>query len=267
MWPLQRILGSRLWFRILFGALSGLLFSVPAKRAGAQAFSFTNANLIYNENFNGMGTNGTSFIAGWTSNDASMLAGNGSSGTGSIYNVGTSGSADRAFGSLADGTTPLPFLFFGATFLNNSGQTVSSLDLAGVMEQWRTGASAGVIERDVFEYSLDATSITTGTWTALPAFDLVEKLTSSVSAAATNGSLIANQTAITARANLNWLSGTRLWIRWGDANDVSLDGIYAIDDFSLGVTLVPPGLIWNGGTAVWDTNYRQLAGRWSARCV
>ena len=240
--------------RITLAAVLGLLVGAQPENMFAQAFTFTAGNLIYNENFNALGISGTNFIAGWTSNDASMLAGNGSSSTGSVYNVGTTSATDRAFGSLANGSTPVPFLFFGASFLNNTGQTISSLNLAGVMEQWRTGASAGVIERDAFEYSLDAIGITSGTWAALPAFDLVEKLTASVSAAATNGNSAANRTAIAGTASLNWLTGTRLWIRWGDANDISLDGLYAIDDFSLSVSLSPPGLVWNPGPATWDTS-------------
>ena len=120
------------------------------------------------------------------------------------------------------------------------------------MEQWRTGASAGVPERDAFEFSLDTTTITGGTWTALPAFELVEKLTGSVTAAAVDGNNAANSSAISAVTSINWLTGTRLWIRWGDANDISLDGLYAIDDFSLSVTLSPPGLVWNPGPAIWD---------------
>lgn len=86
----------------------GFVLLLPAEEARAQAFTFTAGNLIYNENFSAMGASGTNFIAGWTSNDLSMLADNGSSSIGSINNVGVAGSSESTFGSLADGSTPVP---------------------------------------------------------------------------------------------------------------------------------------------------------------
>jgi autotransporter-associated beta strand protein len=250
---------------VFIAAVVVSILPMPWEKMLGQAFSFDLGNFIYNENFNSMGSSGTTFVSGWISEDSSMIAGNGSGSVGSIYNVGTTGASDRAFGALADGNTPAPDLYFGASFANNTGQTIFSFDLAGMMEQWRSGASSGIVERDVFEFSLNATSLTSGTWTALPSFDLVEQLTATTSSAAVNGNTAGNRAAIAGNALVNWATGTRLWIRWGDANDVSFDGLYAVDDFSLAVSLTPPELVWNPGPATWDTNTTNwLAGANSA---
>ena len=53
----------------------------------------------------------------------------------------------------------------GAQFTNNTGSTVTSLDVSYIGEMWR----AGVTNRDAadrldFQLSTNATSLTTGTW-------------------------------------------------------------------------------------------------------
>ena len=102
------------------------------------------------------------------------------------------------------------------------------------MEQWKSGQSATTLETLPFEYSLDATSLFTGTWTAATGMDLVEKLTSTTVSAAVDGNLPANRTAISATiTGLSIANNAVFWIRWTDTNDLGSDGMYAIDDFSL----------------------------------
>ncbi len=187
------------------------------------------ANVAATENFDGMGTAGTTFLQGWTSTDAGMLVSDGSSNTGSIYNVGTASASDRAFGSLAGTVVPV----FGASLINNTGSTVTTLEFSGVMEQWRAGDNA-VVETLPFEYSTNATSLTTGTWTAFTSMDLVEKLTGTTTAAAVDGNNAANRTAISGTlTGLSVANGSEIWIRWTDTNNTGADGLYAIDDFSV----------------------------------
>jgi hypothetical protein len=88
-----------------------------------------------------------------------------------------------------------------------------------------------------FEYSLDAISLATGTWVAASSFDLLEKITSSVTAEALDGNLADNQTAISASiTGISWTAGSALWIRWSDANDLGSDGILAIDNMVMTVS-------------------------------
>jgi hypothetical protein len=225
---------------ILLGAiLLGLNTNVLA-----QAFTFAAGQLTYNESFDGMGASGTTYLNGWTAiryagtgtigDVLPLTVSDGSSNSGAMYNVGTTAANDRAFGSLASGST-VPR--FGAAFLNSTGSSITAIDLAGVMEQWRSGSSNTVNEIDAFEYSLDATSLTSGTWVAVSSFDLVEKIISSTTAAALDGNLPENQTAISASiTGINWTSGAQIWIRWSDVNDLGSDGICAIDNLVMTVT-------------------------------
>jgi autotransporter-associated beta strand protein len=233
--------------------------SAPLSQGFAQAFAFTAGNLDYTENFDGMGATGTSFVPGWTSTDSTLAVGNGSGNTGGVYNVGSTGGADRAFGSLGSGTqAPL----FGASFLNSTGATIDSLLFTGIAEQWRTGSSS-VTEILPFEFSLMATAIDDNlvAWTPLTGFDLVEKLTGDNNNTAVDGNDPNNRAAINANATVTWSTGKTLWIRWRETNDAGSDGLYAIDDFRLTVTTAAPALYWDtngatpgvGGSGTWDS--------------
>ncbi|MCC2547814.1 T9SS type A sorting domain-containing protein [Hymenobacter sp. BT175] len=205
----------------------------------------------YTQNFDAMGTAGTAFPAGWaairfagtgTANDPLPLTVvTATSNAGAAYNVGplagTAGDTDRALGSLASGST-VPAL--GAAFTNSTGAAVTRVTISGRSEQWRTGSDPAQLESLMFEYSLDATSLSTGTWTAVPALDIRELQVASTTAGPLDGNAAANSVAITAPITLNWPSNTTMWIRWKDTNDIGSDGLLAIDDFRLttGVTAV-----------------------------
>src|SRR5690242_9419010 len=60
----------------------------------------------------------------------------GGSTTGDIYSYGAAGSTERALGELRSGTL-IPL--FGAKFTNNTGATITSLDVSYTGEQWRFG--------------------------------------------------------------------------------------------------------------------------------
>lgn len=243
--------------RKLLPILIALLFITLGKTTFSQAFSFAPGQLTYSENFDAMGAAGTSYLTGWTAIRSAgtgtvgatltMGVSSGTSNSGNVYNAGSTGAADRAFGSLASGTT-IPR--FGASYLNNTGATIVQVAFTGVMEQWRSGSNAAINEVVAFEYSLDATDLSTGTWTAFTSMDLLEKVIGSTVADSLDGNLDANKTALAGTlSGLNWPSGTQLWIRWTDVNDIGSDGMMAIDNLGMTVTT---------GTVVVDpepTNY------------
>lgn len=216
---------------------TGLFFHSIAK---AQQISLTTPNGTYSENFDGMGASGTTFPAGWsairyagsgTLNQALTLSvTDGAATSGAVYNVGSAtapANADRALGTLASGTTAPAF---GASFVNNTGSVISTLSITAFSEQWRTGGNA-LVETVVFEYSTDATSLSTGTWTPVSSLNLVEILTASTTSAAVDGN--ANRVAISGTLSaVNLVSGGTLWLRWRDADNTGTDGLYALDDFS-----------------------------------
>lgn len=221
--------------------LASLLWT---QSASSQAFTFTSGQLTYSETFDGMGATGTSFITGWTAiryagtgtvgATLSPIVGAGAANSGGIYNVGSTGSGERAMGTLASGST-VPRM--GASFSNNTGNAVTYISLAGVMEQWRSASNNTINEICPFEYSLDATDLTTGTWLPATNFDLLEKLITSTVNDSVVGNLPENQTSLSATiSGISWANGTTMWIRWSDANDGGSDGLFAIDNFSMTVS-------------------------------
>lgn len=209
---------------------------------GQTPIGLIGVNVPYSEDFSGMGASLTTFLPGWTAINASngttltMGVTDGNASTGNAYNVGAIGDDERAFGTLADATvTPV----LGAVFQNNTGSTVSKVSIQTKMEQWRQSGNTGVNETVAFYYSLDATSLNTGTWTAISALNLNEKLTGVNTNSAVNGNLAANYTSpIQSLITLNWANGTNLWIKWVDNNDSGANGMYAIDNFIISVNQV-----------------------------
>ncbi|WP_431610767.1 T9SS type A sorting domain-containing protein [Chryseobacterium sp. 'Rf worker isolate 10'] len=210
------------------------LYSLAIVLASTLAFgqiSLTTSGTAYTENFDGMGPTGTTLPTAWVSTAPTVIVSNGSSNSGAIYNVGTTGATDRALGTLASNSlTPV----FGASFTNNTGSAITSLAISYTAEQWRTGSSNTANEVVAFSYSTDATSLTTGTWTPVTALDLNEILTTTTSSVQVDGNLPANSASKNGTIpGLNIANGTTFWIKFTDDNAVGNDGMYAVDNFSL----------------------------------
>lgn len=225
----------------VFRALLGLGLSLGTVAASAQTvtpISFDGA-AAYTQNFDGIGATGTAYPAGW---DGVRLSGNGttavvltatdgSANSGSTYNVGPTGDTDRALGSIASGSTAPAF---GAVFTNASGAAITALSLSFRAEQWKSGQFSDNVEVLAFEYSLDATSLTTGTWTAVTALNVPEVANSITTAAALNGNDAANSANVNGTiSGISWGAGSTMWIRWKDNNDNGTDALLAVDNFSL----------------------------------
>ena len=158
----------------------------------------------------------------------------GSSNTGDTYSYGTAGSTDRALGQLRSGTL---ISIFGAAFTNNSGNTITSLTISYTGEQWRLGTISRTDQMD-FQYSTNATSITTGTWTDVNSLDFVSPFTTTVGAL--DGNAAANRTVLSFTiTGLNIASGATFYIRWTDIDASSSDDGLAVDDFSLSFGSTP----------------------------
>lgn len=201
--------------------------------------SLTASGVAYTQNFDAMGTT-TVLPSGWSAIRASgsgtvgqalsPVVNDGTSNTGAVFNVGTGGSGDRALGTIASGAT-VPA--FGAQFINNTGATITSVNILFNEEQWRTGSNS-IVETVAFSYSTNATGLDNGTWTAFTNLDLVEILTSDNTNSAVDGNLPANRSAKSLTiAGLSIPNGGTLYIKWADTNETGSDGMYAVDDFSL----------------------------------
>ncbi len=102
------------------------------------------------ENFDTLAQTGTgivwtdnSTIPGWYSTRTTYNSGTGSSNAGALYSFGVAGTnpvTDRALGSVASSGTGT--VFQAARLTNNTGATITSLDISYVGEQWRNGGNA-----------------------------------------------------------------------------------------------------------------------------
>ncbi len=155
----------------------------------------------------------------------------GGSTTGDIYSYGSAASTDRALGELRSGTL-IPL--FGAKFTNNTGATITSLDVSYTGEQWRFGGvHSTVADRLDFQYSVNATDLSTGTYLDANALDFNPPVTTGT-AGALDGNAAANRTAISSTiTGLSIPNGATFFIRLNDVDATGADDGLAIDDFSV----------------------------------
>ncbi|MES2734157.1 MAG: endonuclease/exonuclease/phosphatase family protein, partial [Bacteroidota bacterium] len=199
----------------------------------------TAINTPYVQNFNQMATTGTAGLstlpAGWklaeagTNADTTYATSTGSSNAGNTYSLGTAGTSDRALGGLQSGSL-IPTI--GAGFINNTGAVITQFQIAYTGEQWRLG-TAGRQDRLDFQYSLDATSLTSGTWINQDLLDFSGPV-SAGTAGLLDGNAAANRSVVSfTLEGLSIENGATFWIRWNDFNATGSDDALAIDDFSL----------------------------------
>ena len=237
--------------------------SLAGASAGVAGPISINYGATYTQNFNTLantGTTNTILPAGWalfesgtsTRVNQQYAAGTGSDNTGDVYSFGSTGSSERALGTLLSNTlTPT----IGASFVNSAGETLTALAIAYTGEEWRLGVTnRGTADRLDFQYSLNASSLNTGTWIDVNALDFSSPATTGA-LGARNGNLAANRTLLgTTITGLNVANGATFWIRWSDFDISNSDDGLAVDDFSLkasGVNSVPePGSLALLGIAI-----------------
>lgn len=247
LYEIQLIPGVALLHRLV-ALVCVLLLAGISTIASAQCVSLTTLGSASSQNFDTLANTGTSSATptGWffaeaaASANTTYSAGTGSVGTGDTYSFGATASTERAFGGLLSGNL-IPTL--GACFTNNTGSTLASLAIAYTGEQWRLGTSGRAVpDRLDFSYSLNATSLTTGTWTDVDALDFTQPLITGT-AGALDGNAAANRTAIASTiSSLSIANGATVWIRWSDFNASGADDGLAVDDFSLTPHGAAPGV-------------------------
>jgi predicted extracellular nuclease len=238
-------LRSRFLIAAAIVALLAALFPAatppPARAAGVGSVSLAALGAAYGQDFDTLastGTTNTTLPTGWflaeagtsgTNNDA-YAAGTGSSNAGDTYSFGGAASPERAFGGLLSGAlTPI----VGASFTNDTGSTIHSLAISYTGEQWRVGTLDRGPDRLDFQYSLDATSLTTGAWTNVDALDFSSPTTTGT-VGALDGNAAANRAVVSAVvAGMAIANGATVWIRWTDFNATGADDGLSVDAFSL----------------------------------
>jgi hypothetical protein len=184
--------------------------------------------------------------------DGKYSVNDGGSNAGNTYSYGTTGSTERALGSIASGTNG-PTI--GAIFFNETENALTSLTITFTLEQWRYGGPSttrleGVKEVIPFSYSLDATSISNtapGTWVSVAELNL-ESIIATGAARALNGNLAENRKTISYTiTGINISSGGSILIRWSNLDSPGADDGLAIDDFSISGGFAP-GVLTSGAT-------------------
>ncbi len=236
------------WIKLL----ATCLFIVPGL-AFAQCVSLTGG--AYTQNFDtlsntaGSTTNNLT-VPGWfmtetgggARDNEQYAVDTGASTSGDTYSYGAAAATDRALGGLRSGTL---ISFIGACFTNNTGSSLSSLDIAYTGEQWRLGTAARTDQIN-FEYSTNSTDLVTGTWTGVAALNFVTPDTATTGAK--NGNAAADRTAKSSSISaLSIANGATFWIRWTDTDATGADDGLAIDDFSItaGTVSATPNLSIN----------------------
>jgi predicted extracellular nuclease len=202
-------------------------------------------NGSYLENFDTLAFSGSSsqLPLGWAlletgssiNVNQQYTAGGGVSNAGNIYSFGGLGS-ERALGTLfSSNLTPT----IGVSFTNTTGSTITTLNVSYRGEQWRLGTTDRVAaDRLDFQYSLNATSLATGTWVDVDALDFSSPVTNQT-AGARDGNT--NNTTVPGTiTGLNIPNGATFWFRWLDFDVTGADDGLAIDNFSLSTTVTPP---------------------------
>ncbi|HNW99190.1 MAG TPA: T9SS type A sorting domain-containing protein [Bacteroidales bacterium] len=238
-------------------------FLISAVQNGwGQSISITTAGVALTEDFNTLASAGTSstvptgwaFLESGTGANTIYTAGNGSGNTGDTYSFGSTSSSERAFGGLQSGSIN-PTI--GVSYTNSTGYSITQLSISYYGEQWRIGTLSRT-DKINFQYSLDATSLSTGTWASVTSLDFIAPVTSGT-IGALDGNASANRTLISYTIkNIYIANGSTFWIKFTDTNATGADDGLAIDDWSL--TAYSPSL-WTGTTSTdwndasnWNTN-------------
>jgi predicted extracellular nuclease len=227
----------------VIAALAILFAALPVQTGlAAGTVSLTSFGSAYTQDFNTLASSGTTNTAvptGWefsesgTNANTTYRAGTGSDNTGDTYSFGATGNSERAFGGLRSGSL-VPLI--GAQFTNNTGGTITSLDILYTGEQWRLGqnTTGRAADRLDFQISTDATSLTTGTWSDYDNLDFSSPVVTGT-VGALNGNVSPNRTLVSFTVpGLSIPDGATFWIRWADSDLIpGADDGLSVDDFSL----------------------------------
>jgi DNA/RNA endonuclease G (NUC1) len=238
--------------------------------------SITSFGSAMTESFDSLASTGTNIawadnttIPGWYSSRTTYNSGNGNSTTGALYSFGSSPVTDRALGSVGSGATTT--VYWAAKFTNNTGGTITSLDVSYIGEQWRNGGATSpavsVAQTLDFQYQIANTGVITGAnapttgWVDVDTLDFTSPTFGTTAAATLDGNAAANRLSKSGNIPLTIAAGQEVWLRWRDIDHAGNDHGLAVDDLSVtangagptnpsGVGTATPSSVFPTGTSL-----------------
>ncbi|WP_276974223.1 choice-of-anchor D domain-containing protein [Flavobacterium filum] len=227
-------------------------------------FSINLPSTNYTENFNTLISSSSttwadnSTLTGWyaattVTPNTTYFANTGTTATARLNSFGiaaTNPINERALGHTTSnaytGAASVGFNYIGWRLLNNTGAAITAITITYTGEQWRRMDNVNAHNMTVeYRTSSTVTSLTTGTWTSLPALTFTSPQTGAT-ALALDGNAAVNRVAdITTTVSVLVYPGEEIMIRWSDINDSGNDHSLAIDDVTVNVTTgpIPPPVI------------------------
>jgi hypothetical protein len=185
--------------------------------------------------------NGAYFIPGWTvqrtKSGNTILANAGTSNAGALYSYGTTGSSDRALGSISSSTAGE--FAYGLLLQNNTGSFIKSLDVSYFGEQWRVSNITAGEHKITFWYAISSDK---NSFNLSPANDQAWKPVESLtffspvffsSGKALDGNASANKRFLSKTLQVSIPPDHYIMLRWKDADDLEADHGLAIDDVAV----------------------------------
>ncbi len=184
-----------------------------------------------------------------------LNTGTGSSNTGGLYSFGSTGSTERALGTVGSGNANNGGGFaHGVQLKNTSGSNISDIKVSYTLEQWRNGGTVNVQPLIVY-YKISSSAIAAlnppdtltnppvdinaiNGWTRIPALSLSTPI-NTTPAATLDGNAAANKVSVSniSIPGLNLANNEFIMIKWDDSNHVSNDHGIGIDDVTISWTV------------------------------
>ena len=208
----------------------------------------------HTQNFDALATNGTSnpwrdnvTLLGWyagksvaPTNITTYRASDGSDNAGALYSFGSSGSDERALGSIGSGS--VGFISYGLSFTNDTAATVTNFVVSYTGEQWRNSSSFNT-NTLTFWSRVSAAALTNPepgvltNWTAHAGLDFASP-TVTGAGVGLNGNASTNRRVFVSVPvpGLTVPPGQCVFFRWQDPDDPGTDEGVAVDDLTVTFT-------------------------------
>jgi hypothetical protein len=216
----------------------------------------------YTQNFDSLALSGganlwrdNSTLPGWyaaqsvaPTNITDYIASDGSSVAGSLYSFGSTGSPERALGSIGSGSVGT--IAYGLGFTNDTAEPQGNFLFTFTGEQWRDSSSLNT-NALTFWYRVGSEAITNPEPATLTNWTQVTNLafltpTVTGAGAALDGNLSANRRSFASALipDLTVAAGQTVFFRWRDVDDAGTDQGLGVDDLTVSFSALPANRFW-----------------------